>query len=90
MRLSDIQDIPFPENLYLLLASLEGFQKLYQIAGYFRVIEDFVCMDRDGRVKVWFNSDLSKDTLSNFSNHDERRSDLLEHRMVDEIVKLIE
>lgn len=55
MRLSDIQDIPYPENLYVLFSSLEGFEKLYQSVGYFKVTEDLVCMDKDGRVKVWLH-----------------------------------
>jgi hypothetical protein len=60
VRLSDIEDIPYPENIYVLLSSLAGFKKLYQIAGYFKITEDLVCMDKDGRVKVWLNPDLSK------------------------------
>lgn len=60
MRLSDIEDIPFPENLYLLLSALEGFEKLYGSVGYFRPTEDLVCMDRDGRVKAWLHADLSR------------------------------
>lgn len=59
VRLSDIQDIPFPDNLYLLLSALEGFEKLYRVVGYFRPTEDLICMDRDGRVKAWLHPDLS-------------------------------
>lgn len=60
VRLSDIEDIPYPENLYVLFSCLDGFEKLFHFVGYFRPEEDFICIDRDGRVKVWLNSDLSK------------------------------
>lgn len=60
VRLSDIQDIPFPENLYLLYSALDGFEKLYRTIGYFHISEELICMDKDGQVKVWLNPDLSK------------------------------
>ena len=44
----------------MLACAFIGFQKLYQMVGYFRVSEDMVCMDRDGQVKAWLNSDLSQ------------------------------
>jgi hypothetical protein len=60
-RLSDVTDIPFPDNLYVVLAVLEGYQKLYEnVHHYFPIAEDQICIDRDGVVKVWVNSDLSK------------------------------
>jgi hypothetical protein len=60
VRLSDIQDIPYPENLYVLFSTLDGFEKLYHNVGYFKINEDLICMDKDGKVKVWLNPDLSK------------------------------
>jgi hypothetical protein len=59
LRLSDIEDIPFPENLYVLFAALDGFEKIFYFLGYFVPREDMVCIDVNGKVKVWFNSDLS-------------------------------
>lgn len=87
MRLSDIQDIPFPENLYLLFSALDGFEKLYQIVGYFKVVEDIICMDKDGRVKVWLNSDLS---MCYTGEEKDCRSAELEEKMVEEVVALVE
>jgi hypothetical protein len=47
--------------LYVALATLEGYQKLYEnVHHYFVIAEDQICVDKDGFVKVWVNSDLSK------------------------------
>jgi hypothetical protein len=35
LRLGDVTDIPYPDNLYLLRNSLKGFALLYKIFGYF-------------------------------------------------------
>jgi hypothetical protein len=71
---------------------LEGFEKLYGSAGYFRPTEDLVCMDRDGRVKAWLHADLSRclpaGCLPEQTAH--RREEALEARMVDEIVQMVE
>lgn len=88
VRLSDIEDIPFPENLYLLLSALDGLEKLYRSVGYFRPTEDLVCMDRDGRVKAWLNPDLSR-CLPGAPSENARKDDSLEARMVDEIVRMV-
>jgi len=29
VRLSEISDIPFPDNLYVLMESLEGYRKIF-------------------------------------------------------------
>lgn len=39
---------------------LEGYQRLFEQSGYFKVQEDQICVDKLGNVKVWVNSDLSK------------------------------
>jgi hypothetical protein len=46
LRLTDIKDIPFPENLYVLKASLLGFRLLYGRVGYFPISEDLISMDQ--------------------------------------------
>lgn len=74
------------------MAALEGFEKLFQIAGSFEVTEDLICMDRDGKVKVWLNSDLSKCEPVYRASQDpesENRSAADEHRMVEEILSLV-
>lgn len=79
--------------MYVLFNALDGFHKLFQEVGYFRIEEDLICMDKDGRVKVWLNPDLSKchPMGSPFGdpshNH---KSERLETQMVDEIISIIE
>ena len=37
IRLSEIGNIPFPENLYVLTAAMEGYDKVYEHSKYFIV-----------------------------------------------------
>lgn len=60
MRLGDVTDIPYPDTLYVLRNSLFGFGSLFNMCGAFRVEEDHVCINGYGEVKVWLNTDLSK------------------------------
>lgn len=91
MRLSDIQDIPYPENLYVLLSALEGFEKLHTAVGSFPISEDLVCMDKDGRVKAWLNADLSRCTTVGEERESKNRvKDRGEERMVEEIIQMVE
>lgn len=60
VRLSHIEDIPYPENLYVLFSALDGFEKIFFWVGYFQPTEDMICVDGDGKVKAWLNPDLSK------------------------------
>lgn len=64
LRLCHIKDIPFPQNLYVLKQVLRGFHIIYDNIGYIKPFEDLICINRKGYVKVWINSDLSK----NFPN----------------------
>ena len=59
MRLSQLEDIPISDTLFILQECLEGFMQLYQHSSYFRIDEELICIDRMGKVKVWVNSDLS-------------------------------
>lgn len=43
-----------------MMAMLEGYQKLYDKVGRFYICEEQVCIDEEGEVRVWLNSDLSK------------------------------
>ena len=36
-RLSEIKDIPYPDNLYVLMESLEGYSKIYEYSKYFSI-----------------------------------------------------
>ena len=62
LRLVDITDIPYPENVYMLRNCLYGFQQLHSLIGCFLPHEALICLDSYGEVKVWMNSDLSKNT----------------------------
>lgn len=66
IRLSNITDIPFPENIYIMRTALLGFQILYDIIGYFDVMEEHVCIDKYGAVKVWMNEALEKNYPEEF------------------------
>lgn len=60
LRLSNLEDLPVGEAVFVLLEALEGYAQLYEHSGYFRVREEQICVDRTGRVKVWVNADLAK------------------------------
>ena len=59
VRLSEISDIPFPDNLYVLMEAFEGFAKIYEHSKYFQVEENQICVDELGNLKIWVNADLS-------------------------------
>ncbi len=58
----------------MLLSTLEGYQKLYENLHYFVITEDQICVDKDGIVKVWVNSNLSKNYPESDinTNHDKK------------------
>jgi hypothetical protein len=62
LKLSEIKDIPWPDNLYILSASLEGFSQLYTKIGYFPIQEYMICINKQGKARVWVSDDLSKIT----------------------------
>ena len=76
------------DALYILVTALEGYQQLYSHAGYFRVEEDQICVERGGRVRVWVNGDFSR-------NHPSVDSETVclqrdETHMVRQLVDLLE
>jgi hypothetical protein len=71
VRLSEINDIPFPENLYVLMEALEGYAKIYEHSKYFVIEENQICVDAAGNVKIWVNADLS----INYPNSDHYEDD---------------
>lgn len=89
IRLSDVTDIPFDESLYILRSSLLGFEKLYNESGYFQVMEEQVCIDKEGHIKVWLNADLSKNYPDSYDDETHLSRDY-EKIMVTEIVAMIE
>lgn len=90
-RLNSVNDIPIGENVYVVTAALAGFEKLYAIMGYFKVSEDLVGIDTEGRVKVWFNHNFSKNyqTGSNVYGRQEQGSANDEERMVRETIAMV-
>ena len=86
-RLSEIKDIPYPDNLYLLMQSLEGYSRIFKHSHYFQVEEAQVCIDYQGKVKIWVNCDLS----INYPNNEgvARREGEGEYQMVDGVIDII-
>ncbi len=41
------------------MESLEGYNRIYMHSKYFVIEEGQICVDADGNIKVWVNSDLS-------------------------------
>jgi hypothetical protein len=41
-------------------STLEGFKYLYEKVGYFDIQEEMIFISRKGEIKVWMNSNLSK------------------------------
>jgi hypothetical protein len=60
LRLKEINDIPYQDILYLTKATLSGFKVLYEKVGYFDISEEMIFITKEGKVKVWLNSNLSK------------------------------
>lgn len=44
-----------------MIAMLDGYRKLFKEVGRFYISEDQTIIDGDGEVRVWLNSDFSKD-----------------------------
>ena len=87
VRLSEINDIPFPDNLYVLMEALEGYAKIFEHSKYFVIEESQICVDATGSVKIWVNADLS----INYPNSDHYDDDknIGEERMVEKLVHII-
>jgi len=58
-RLSNVKDIPYPDVLHLYDSTINGFQQLTQVVPYFRIDEDQIGINENGKVKVWLNPDFS-------------------------------
>jgi hypothetical protein len=87
VRISEISDIPFPDNLYVLMEALEGFSKIYEHSKYFEIEESQICVDEAGNVKVWINADLSINYPTNEGYNEHRENG--QEGMVDTIVNII-
>ena len=85
LRLSKINEIPFPDVLHLYAQAFRGFELLRQQAGPFNVTEDMIGINSAGVVKVWVNSDFA-------SSAPERtfEGNISEVNMVQKIVHVID
>jgi vacuolar-type H+-ATPase subunit C/Vma6 len=86
LRLSEINDIPYPDNLYMLMEALEGYGVIYEHSKYFLVEENQICVDEEGAVKVWVNSDLSINYPAIFMDGEHN---LAEEDMAEAVINLI-
>ena len=59
IKLAEIEDIPYPDNLYVLLSCLDGFGRIVEYMGCFNVSENMIGVNTQGEVKVWVNDNLS-------------------------------
>lgn len=62
LRLKEINDIPFQDQLYLYQAVLEGFKVLNEKFGYFTITEEMIFITKEGKVRVWMNPNPSRNT----------------------------
>jgi hypothetical protein len=46
--------------LHLYHQAFRGFAELYDKMGYFNIEENMICLNQQGRVKVWANGELEK------------------------------
>ena len=56
LRLSNMEDIPYPDSLHLYDATIHGFEQLAAVAMPFRIDEDQIGVNGKGQVKVWCNT----------------------------------
>ena len=55
LRLSNVEDVPFPDVIHLLDVCISGFGQLSEIVGYFPVDEEMIGINEVGQVRVWLN-----------------------------------
>ena len=60
LRLSDIDEIPYPDILHMYSQCFKGYAELFDAFGYFDVIEEMICVNKEGVVKVWINKTLDR------------------------------
>ena len=73
----------------MLRQVLKGFHIIYENIGYIKPFDDLICITRKGVVKVWINSDLSKN-FPNIKNIDDNfTSTKSESKLINEILHII-
>lgn len=56
LRMSNIQDIPYPDVLHLLDVCIRGYRQLANKVGFFGVDEDQIGVNEKGQARVWLNT----------------------------------
>jgi len=87
VRLSQLEEVPLGDALYVLGEALEGFRQLYHHSGYFRIKEELICVERTGRVKVWVNADLSRNYPDCDTDCGRNQKD--EVNMVEQLIEIV-
>lgn len=41
-------------------STLEGYEKMFSKTGYFEISSDMIGVNKQGKVKVWFNKNFAK------------------------------
>lgn len=58
--LTNVPQLTYPESLYVLDESLNGYEHLYRKAGSFHVNSDMIGFTPEGEAKVWFNENYGE------------------------------
>jgi hypothetical protein len=85
VRLSQINEIPFPDVLHLYHQAFRGFAKLFDKVGYFEPTESLIGVNQQGIVKIWLNENLAKSYPETLFGDDDRS----EGNMVIRVVNII-
>ena len=73
----------------MIEAALEGYEKMFEKTGYFEVSSDMIGINKQGKVKVWINRNLSKNFPDfNTIDHNQGESDFVARviEMIDEAI----
>lgn len=63
VKLSDFEDIPYPDVFHLYKHCLDGYHQLTSHVGFFNIDEDQIGINEDGVVKVWLSSQYQNDRV---------------------------
>ena len=68
-RLSHAPQLTYPESLYVLDRSLEGYENAYNKCGPFLVNDNMIGFNKQGEAKVWVNENFANNHPSNRLHH---------------------
>jgi hypothetical protein len=76
--------------LYILYATVQGFEKLFEQFGYFEIESDLICFSREGLVRVWANRNLSKSAPEHPDTHPAQPYSTFFSKLLNIVEKLID